>query len=142
MGKGEREWQVIRLRSRGEYLGVVVAKDDKTAVKAAVKAFNLPRKKLPDLSCGRAARYDRRPPFPAALVDRGNARLLHRAGPRRTSPHLCPLRGRDLPPNDRQAARRIAANVAMLPALLSKTAGYLPSLPALAGQGPRCLGWG
>lgn len=42
MRKREREWQVIRLRSRGEYLGVVVAKDDEAAIKAAVKAFNLP----------------------------------------------------------------------------------------------------
>lgn len=35
------EWQVIRLRSNGEYLGVVTAPDDDSAVKAALKAFAL-----------------------------------------------------------------------------------------------------
>lgn len=39
MRKKECEWEVIRLRARGEYLGVVKAADDKAALKAAIKAF-------------------------------------------------------------------------------------------------------
>ena len=35
------QWQVIRLRSSGEYLGVVVAPDDESAIKVALKAFAL-----------------------------------------------------------------------------------------------------
>lgn len=39
MRKKECEWEVIRLRARGEYLGVVKAADDKAALKAAINAF-------------------------------------------------------------------------------------------------------
>ena len=39
MRKRQFEWEVIRLRTRGEYLGVVKAPDDKAALKAAIKAF-------------------------------------------------------------------------------------------------------
>jgi hypothetical protein len=39
--KRESEWRVIRLRSRGEYLGTVQAPDEAAAVKAALKAFAL-----------------------------------------------------------------------------------------------------
>jgi hypothetical protein len=35
------EWQVIRLRSRGEYLGTVTAPDEDAAIKAAIKVFAL-----------------------------------------------------------------------------------------------------
>jgi hypothetical protein len=35
----EHEWEVIRLRRRGEYLGTVRAADEAAALKAAVKAF-------------------------------------------------------------------------------------------------------
>ena len=35
------EWQVIRLRANGEYLGKVLAADEEAAVKAAIKAFDL-----------------------------------------------------------------------------------------------------
>jgi hypothetical protein len=41
MRKGERKWQVIRMRSRGEYLGTVTAADEKTALKVAIKALKL-----------------------------------------------------------------------------------------------------
>jgi len=34
-------WQVIRMRSRGEYLGTVSAPDQEAALKAALKAFEL-----------------------------------------------------------------------------------------------------
>jgi hypothetical protein len=37
----EHEWEVIRLRYRGEYLGTVRAADEATAFKAAVEAFAL-----------------------------------------------------------------------------------------------------
>lgn len=39
MRKKECEWEVIRLRANGEYLGVVKAADDKAALKAAIQAF-------------------------------------------------------------------------------------------------------
>jgi hypothetical protein len=35
------EWQVIRMRARGEYLGTVSAPDEQAALKAALKAFAL-----------------------------------------------------------------------------------------------------
>lgn len=41
MRKKEREWEVIRMRAKGEYLGVVSASDEQAALKAAVKAFAL-----------------------------------------------------------------------------------------------------
>ena len=41
MRNGEREWQVIRLRAKGEYLTTVKAKDEKTAVRVAMKLFKL-----------------------------------------------------------------------------------------------------
>lgn len=41
MRKRERLWEVIRLRSKGEYLGRVEAKDKEAAKKAAVKEFKL-----------------------------------------------------------------------------------------------------
>lgn len=37
--KHKIEWEVIRLRYRGEYLGVVVAVDESGALQAAIKAF-------------------------------------------------------------------------------------------------------
>jgi hypothetical protein len=39
--KRKKEWQVIRMRARGEYLGVVSAPDQEAALKAALKAFAL-----------------------------------------------------------------------------------------------------
>jgi hypothetical protein len=42
MRKKMREWEVIRLRSRGEYLGVVQAPDEESAIKAAIKMFAVP----------------------------------------------------------------------------------------------------
>ncbi|HEY6619473.1 MAG TPA: hypothetical protein VIY68_08010 [Steroidobacteraceae bacterium] len=45
MGEHKRaskiEWQVIRLRPRGEYLGTVKAPDEDAAVRAAIKLFAL-----------------------------------------------------------------------------------------------------
>lgn len=41
MRKKEREWEIIRLRSRGEYLGRVTAPDEQAALKAALKMFTL-----------------------------------------------------------------------------------------------------
>ena len=35
------EWQVIRLRAKGEYLGKVRASDEEAALKATIKAFDL-----------------------------------------------------------------------------------------------------
>ena len=35
------KWEVIRLRARGEYLGVVSAPDENAALKAAIKAFEI-----------------------------------------------------------------------------------------------------
>jgi hypothetical protein len=39
--KRKIEWQVIRMRARGEYLGTVSAPDEQAALKAALKAFAL-----------------------------------------------------------------------------------------------------
>lgn len=39
MGKREREWEVIRLRAKGEFLGRVRASDEKAAMKAALNLF-------------------------------------------------------------------------------------------------------
>ncbi|HEX3881003.1 MAG TPA: hypothetical protein VHW24_28690 [Bryobacteraceae bacterium] len=39
--KTEYEWEVIRLRCRGEYLGTVKAADEDAALQAAVKMFAL-----------------------------------------------------------------------------------------------------
>jgi len=41
MRKNEYRWEVIRLRARGEYLGIVSAVDEEGALKAAVKAFEI-----------------------------------------------------------------------------------------------------
>ena len=41
MAKQEREWEIIRLRERGEWLGTVKATDEAAAVKAALKVFAL-----------------------------------------------------------------------------------------------------
>jgi hypothetical protein len=41
MGERKREWEVIRLRAKGEYLGRVSAVDEKSAVKAALKLLSL-----------------------------------------------------------------------------------------------------
>ncbi len=41
MRKKLYEWQVIRLRAKGEYLGKVQAPDEQAAVKAAIKAFDI-----------------------------------------------------------------------------------------------------
>jgi hypothetical protein len=45
MGERKRaskaEWQVIRLRARGEYLGTVTAPDEQSAMKAALKMLRL-----------------------------------------------------------------------------------------------------
>lgn len=43
MGERKRkvEWDVIRLRARGEYIGTVSAPDQQAALKAALKAFEL-----------------------------------------------------------------------------------------------------
>ena len=48
--QSEIEWQVIRLRARGEYLGTVVAPDADASTKAALKLFRLDKveeKRLP-----------------------------------------------------------------------------------------------
>ena len=37
--KKEFEWEVVRLRAKGEYLGKVKAPDEDGAIKAAIKAF-------------------------------------------------------------------------------------------------------
>lgn len=37
--KKEFEWEVIRLRARGEYLGRIRAVDEEAAIKAAITAF-------------------------------------------------------------------------------------------------------
>ena len=42
--KRESEWQVIRLRAKGEYLGTVKAADEAKALKAALRAFALDEK--------------------------------------------------------------------------------------------------
>jgi len=34
-------WEVIRLRAKGEWLGTVQAKDEKAALKVAMKQFSL-----------------------------------------------------------------------------------------------------
>jgi hypothetical protein len=39
--KSETEWRVIRLRSKGEYLGAVAGADEATALKAALKLFKV-----------------------------------------------------------------------------------------------------
>jgi hypothetical protein len=41
MRKKEREWEVIRLRSKGEFLGRVTAADEGAARKAAMKLLAL-----------------------------------------------------------------------------------------------------
>jgi hypothetical protein len=41
MSKKEFRWEVIRLRARGEYLGIVSAVDEERALKAAIKAFEI-----------------------------------------------------------------------------------------------------
>ena len=41
MRKKEREWQVIRLRAKGEYLGTVEAPDQDAALKVALKQLRL-----------------------------------------------------------------------------------------------------
>jgi hypothetical protein len=41
MGKKERDWEVIRLRAKGEYLGRVTAPDEKAALKAIMKLLDL-----------------------------------------------------------------------------------------------------
>jgi hypothetical protein len=43
MGERKRttEWEVIRLRARGEYLGRVSAPDQQAALRAATKLFEL-----------------------------------------------------------------------------------------------------
>lgn len=41
MRKKLSDWQVIRLRAKGEYLGRVQAPDEEAAMKAAIKAFGL-----------------------------------------------------------------------------------------------------
>ncbi len=43
MGERKRkiEWQVIRLRARGEYIGTVTAPDEQAAMKAALKMLRL-----------------------------------------------------------------------------------------------------
>ena len=60
MRKGAREveWEVIRLRSKGEYLGKVTATDEKTALKAALKLLALKpaqEKRLIDMPAWRAS---------------------------------------------------------------------------------------
>ena len=39
--KRKREWSVLIMRHRGEFLGVVEAPDEATAERAAVKTFRL-----------------------------------------------------------------------------------------------------
>jgi hypothetical protein len=41
MRKKEHEWEVIRLRSKGEFLGRVTAADEQAAKKAAIKLLAL-----------------------------------------------------------------------------------------------------
>jgi hypothetical protein len=41
MRKRERQWEIIRLRARGERLGTVSAPDEQAALVAAVKTFAL-----------------------------------------------------------------------------------------------------
>lgn len=37
----QREWQIIRMRAKGEYLGTAKASDEAAALEAALKAFAL-----------------------------------------------------------------------------------------------------
>jgi hypothetical protein len=39
MRKKEYQWEVVRLRAKGEYLGKVSAPSEEAAIKAAIKAF-------------------------------------------------------------------------------------------------------
>lgn len=39
--KKDYEWEVIRLRARGEYLGMIRAADEEAAIKAAIKTFEI-----------------------------------------------------------------------------------------------------
>jgi hypothetical protein len=41
MRKKQCEWEVIRLRAKGEYLGKVAATDERAALKAIVKLLGL-----------------------------------------------------------------------------------------------------
>lgn len=41
MRKGERKYEIIRLRAKGEFLAVVTAKDDKVAIKVAITQYEL-----------------------------------------------------------------------------------------------------
>ena len=41
MPKKVRLWEIIRIRAKGEYLGMVEAKDEKAAREAAMKEFKL-----------------------------------------------------------------------------------------------------
>jgi hypothetical protein len=41
MRKKEREWEVIRMRARGEHLCTVAAVDEEAALKIAMKRFEL-----------------------------------------------------------------------------------------------------
>lgn len=56
MGKRESEWQVIRIRSKGEYLGTVKAPDEAAAVKAALKVFGLDKRQADQLILRQHAR--------------------------------------------------------------------------------------
>jgi hypothetical protein len=42
--KRESEWQVIRMRAEGEYIGTVKASDEAAALKAALKSFALDKR--------------------------------------------------------------------------------------------------
>jgi hypothetical protein len=47
-------WEVIRIRARGEYLGVVQAADEEAALKAAIKLFALENQQADRLLIRRA----------------------------------------------------------------------------------------
>lgn len=80
MGKRESEWQVIRIRSKGEYLGTVKAPDEAAAVKAALKIFGLDKQQAAQLLLRQHARKSRL----TVRIKRGPTerarRLLERVG--------------------------------------------------------------
>ncbi len=53
------EWQVIRLRARGEHLGIVKAVDEAAALKAAMKLFAASAEERTRLLVRRARRSKR-----------------------------------------------------------------------------------
>lgn len=52
--KRKKEWEIIRLRARGEHLGVVTASDEKAALQRALKLFALDKREAQRLLIRRA----------------------------------------------------------------------------------------